>query len=109
MKHKLEQISFPEEKIPKIEEKLTERESRAYQDYATKKEGKEFSERVSEESYHEAQELINRLRNKDFDWLKIDWDKIDFNNASSVKEAELVLDKAVREVVNLREPDSKLS
>jgi hypothetical protein len=75
---------------------LSEKEALLYQDYATKIEGSEFSDRAGENTYEEADRLIERLKNKKFDFLNIDWDKFDLKNATQFSNLQDRLDAAVR-------------
>lgn len=95
------------EKGPK-NELLSEEEANVYQDYATKLDGKKFSEQSSVETYKEAEKLIEKLRDSQFDWLGIDWNKIDFNDIKQIQDLEIRLDEAARSVIESQiEPKSE--
>ncbi|MCX6761743.1 MAG: hypothetical protein NTY33_02760 [Candidatus Moranbacteria bacterium] len=81
---------------PSSEGKLSEEQALLYQEYATKLEGKEFSEKSSNEAYEEADMLLKKLQDSQFDWLGIDWDKVDFKDSSQIRDMEKRLDAAVR-------------
>lgn len=81
------------------EERLSQEEAILYQVYATEIEGKGINEQASEESYAEAEKLLARLKEKNFDWLKIDWNQIDFKNVEHVKDIEGRLDVAIKQMV----------
>lgn len=70
-------------------ERYSMEEALAAQQYATDKEGKGFSEKASETSYAEAERVIGLLRDKKFDWLGIDWKKVDFKNIGADAETRI--------------------
>jgi hypothetical protein len=86
--------------MPKnIDKRLNKNEALLYQDYATNLEGKKFSEKAEASSYEEAEMLLDKLKNKNFDWLKIDWGKFDLKNIDQYQELEERLDEAAKMVV----------
>lgn len=89
------------------DKRFSQEEALVYQDYATKKEGAAFSEKAGESSYEEAEKLIEYLRSKNFDWIGIDWDKVDFRNAQERATVEKRLDAALRELIGIEDPDGK--
>lgn len=84
---------------PKKDELLTSEEAVVYQDYATTLSGREFSEQATMSAYMEAEDLINRLRDREFDWLNIDWDKLDFNDVKQIQIFQKRLNAAVQSVI----------
>lgn len=82
----------------KFESRLNKEEALVYQDYASTAEAAPFSEKASPEAYAEAEMLLARLREKEFDWLGIDWKKIDLRDAHQYDELEKRLDVAVRQI-----------
>src|SRR3989304_6839207 len=72
----------------KKDKKLTFNEAMVYQKYAVAKEGVGFSEQAKEESYKEAEMLVNKLREANFEWLDINWDEIDFRNTRNMADLE---------------------
>lgn len=68
------------------EQQLSNDEALAFQDYATKKDGIEFSKKADENSYLEAERLLEKLKDKKFDWLDIQWDKVDLSAVGQYKE-----------------------
>ena len=83
----------------KPEELLTKEQALLYQDYATKLDGKDFPDKASEKSYIEADELIRKLKSKDFNWLNIDWQKIDLKDVAELELFEDRLDMAAKQIL----------
>ena len=84
------------------DERLSKEEAGIYQDYATTKENKYFSEQASEEGYKEAERLIQKLRDAgvSFEFLDLDWDKIDFRDTRNLADTEERLVAAVRQFLD---------
>ena len=82
------------------DERLSKEEAGIYQDYATTKENKYFSEQASEEGYKEAERLIQKLRDAgvSFEFLDLDWDKIDFRDTRNLADTEERLFAAPRQI-----------
>ena len=59
-----------------------------FQDYATKKDGIEFSQKAKEESYLEAERLLGKLKDERFNWLGIQWDQIDLSDIGQYQKME---------------------
>jgi hypothetical protein len=76
------------EQQPKTTERLSNNESLLYQTYATEIEGKDFNEQASPEAYEEAEKLLRQFQDPKFDWLGVDWNKIDFKNLKDIKDVE---------------------
>lgn len=55
----------------------SENEALFTQSVATEKEGLDFSEEASPETYAEVERLVEQLRDRKFDFLNIDWDTFD--------------------------------
>lgn len=93
----------------KPEEKglLSEKEALAYQDYATNKEGIEFSEEASEESYKEAEMLLKELQAKGIDLGEIDLEKIDLFDLVIQKDVSKRLENAVQQYMEQVDGDRK--
>ncbi|MBI5798822.1 MAG: hypothetical protein HZB10_02735 [Candidatus Yonathbacteria bacterium] len=68
--------------------RLKENEALVYQQYATDIEGKGFSEQASPEAYGEAEKLLRQFQDPKFDWLGVDWEKVDFKNLKDIKNVE---------------------
>lgn len=82
--------------LAEADPRLSESQALLYQEYASKLEGKGFSDQAGEAAYAEAQQLINRLKDGNFAWLGIDWDKLALEKAVGLDEAESRMDQAVR-------------
>jgi hypothetical protein len=76
------------EQVPSSNGKLTNNEALLYQTYATQVEGKKFDEQASPEAYGEAEKLLRQFQDPKFDWLGVDWDKVDFKNLKDVEDVE---------------------
>jgi hypothetical protein len=86
-------------------EKFTEDEALFAQTYAARKEGFKFSEQGQDRDYEDARMLLQELKKKDIDWLDINWDKVNFDDADSIKELEMQLDLAAKIIL---ESDEKI-
>lgn len=103
-----EKIKSSEEQAQNpVEDKLTKEQALLYQEYATKSEGKKFSERAGKEAYKEAEELLAKLKDKKFDFLGIDWGKIDFDNMEQVSDIQERLDVAARAILETQSEDEE--
>ena len=80
-------------------ERLSKKEAIAHQSYATAREGKPFSKQVSPEAYDEAQMFVEQLKTREFDWLGINWNKVDLRNIEDIRDVERRLDIAVRTAI----------
>lgn len=87
------------------DEHLSSEEALLYQEYATKIEGREFSEQADEQAYKEAENLIEKLKGGGLDWVGIEWDKIDLKDIHQIREAQERLDTAARLVLESRAKD----
>jgi hypothetical protein len=109
----IEQRNFerkPFEKNASPDTRLSESEALLYQYYATSKEGLKPSKEgyissveATIQSYEEADQLIEKLRDKKFDFLQIDWKNLDLKDIDQFNELEKRLDEAVRMIANLQE------
>lgn len=79
----------------KSDEKLTVPEAFAYQTYAAEKSGVGFSEKADDESYEEAEALLQRLESAGVKLEGIDFEKINLKNVIEVDELGERLEKAV--------------
>jgi hypothetical protein len=95
----------PETLQPSTDERLSKEEALLYQEYATKLENKEFSEQASGEAYEEAEQLLEKLKDSNFDWLGIDWDKVDLKNSNELRDVEKRLDAAVKSLSEAEKED----
>lgn len=103
-----EKIKSSEEKEQSpVEERLTKEQALLYQEYATKSEGKKLSERAGKGAYEEAEQLLAKLKDKKFDFLGIDWDKIDFDNMEQVSDVQERLDVAARAILETQPEDEE--
>ncbi len=80
------------------EEKLTKEEAWLYQSYASSLEGIGFSEQASRDTYKEAEQFLQELKEKRINWLGIDWGKLDFNNISQTQGAKKRIGQALEEI-----------
>ena len=87
------------------DERLSNDEALLYQEYATKIEGREFSEQADKESYKEAENLIEKLRGSGLDWVGIEWDKIDLKDIRQIRGTQERLDTVARLVLESRAKD----
>jgi len=82
------------------DERLSSEEALLYQEYATKVAGKKFNEQADNTAYQEAEEVIKKLNDAKFDWLGIDWGKIDTKDIDKISETEQRIDFIVRQLVS---------
>jgi hypothetical protein len=91
------------------ETRTTEEEALMMQDYASAKKGEAFSEKQSEQDYLEAEKLVEMLKDKKFDWLNIDWGKIDLKSTKDYYNLEKRLNAAVQEILKSQEKSTAWS
>ncbi len=89
-------------------EKFSKEEALFAQEYATQKEGKEYSEQATEENYEEAKIMLNKLKEQNIDWLQIDWDKVNWDNKDSINDLEIKLNSAAQIILESEEKKSKI-
>jgi hypothetical protein len=87
--------------------RLTEDEALAYQAHAAEVSQVEFSSEATLESYKEAEELIQKLRDAQFDWIGVDWDSFDLNQAGDIQKLEEKLSLAAQVFVENKDRESK--
>ena len=93
--------------MERIPQNFSEEEALFAQEFATKKEGKKFSEQASDDNYEEAKKLLQKLKEKKLNWLEIDWEKIDFNDPNSYQKLEQQLDEAAKNVLSVQKDNPK--
>lgn len=100
----MESLDFSFGKKPPVSKKgeeeglLTEKEALLYQEYASQKEGKQFSEQADKQTYQEAERLIDEIRATGIDLDKISLGSIDLSNVASIEDANQRLAGAINRI-----------